>query len=58
MTLNENDKTVLRGMFKHMLDTDAEQMTSVVQQTRHTIGFEKVKSEKAKYTIKITKKTL
>lgn len=58
MTLNENDKTILRGMFNYMLDTDAEQMASVVQPTKHTIGFEKVKNEKAKYIIKITKKTL
>lgn len=52
------DKEILNGMFSHMLRTESETMTSVVQPTKHSIGFNKEPSEKAKYTIKIEKKII
>ena len=52
------DKEILNGMFSHMLRTESETMTSVVQPTKHSIGFDKEPSEKAKYTIKIEKKKI
>lgn len=57
MRLTATDREILNGMFRHMMDTDSEKMTSVVQTTRCKI-MEKRSPERAKYTIKIKKEVL